>query len=217
VPGEFAAGKASLSAGSQFAAAMVLRWSADGRQLAFAWNASAIRVLDATAPDGNLITSSRAIAGIRTTYTSEGSFTCHAAQGWQLIAGGQGVICGGSAQTELLQTSPASSAPASTASGGACTENQRTLVGFVQETTDSQGSSSMGLTASESECTSQVKTGDGAYIGWANADGSTLIGSQVWDGHSRFGIFQGERFTPLAALPVSVPVPTGVLVGTYAW
>jgi hypothetical protein len=67
------------------------------------------------------------------------------------------------------------------------------------------------------ECPSQVQTGDGAYIGWANADGSVIIGSQVWAGHERFGIFRGGNFTPLPALPVSVPVPAGVMDGTGAW
>ena len=54
---------------SQFTAARVLRWSSDGRQLAFAWNSTAIRVLDASAPDGNLITSSSLLAVIGTTHT----------------------------------------------------------------------------------------------------------------------------------------------------
>jgi hypothetical protein len=40
---------------------------------------------------------------------------------------------------------------------------------------------------------------NGAYLGWASADGSVLIGSQVCDGQSRFGIFRGSHFTPLPA------------------
>lgn len=44
-----------------------------------------------------------------------------------------------------------------------------------------------------------------------------LVGSLAWDGHVRFGIFRGSQFTALPALPVSVPVPAGVLVGTVAW
>jgi hypothetical protein len=34
----------------------------------------------------------------------------------------------------------------------------------------------------------------------AHADGSVIIGSQVWAGHERFGIFRGGNFTPLPAL-----------------
>jgi hypothetical protein len=39
----------------------------------------------------------------------------------------------------------------------------------------------------------------------------------VWDGHVRFGLFRDGQFTPLPSLPVSVPVPTGALIGTYDW
>ena len=96
VPGQLAVESESATGGSsQFTAAMVLRWSSDGRQLAFAWNSSAIRVLDASAPDGNLITSSSLLAAIGTTVSKVSSFACNASQGWQLIAGGQGVICAG--------------------------------------------------------------------------------------------------------------------------
>ena len=64
---------------------------------------------------------------------------------------------------------------------------------------------------------SSTEVGDGAYIGWTNANGTILIGSLVWDGHLRFGVFRGDRFTPLPALPNSLPVPAGVMDGTIAW
>ena len=208
VPGELAVEPASVSKGSEFTATKVLRWSSDARQLAFAWNSSAIRVLDATAPDGNLITRSRTLAAIGTTDVTGGSFTCNASQGWQLIADGQGVVCAGSTQTKIPQTSPASSVQ----SAAECARSQRTFIGFLQET-----GSTNGLTDYESECSAQVEYPDGAYIGWANADGSTVIGSLLWNGHVRFGVFNSGRFTPLPALPVSVPVPTGILIGTYDW
>ena len=68
VPGQLAVESASAAGGSsQFTAARVLRWSPDGQQLAFAWNSTAIRVLDVSAPDGNLITSSSLLAAIGTT------------------------------------------------------------------------------------------------------------------------------------------------------
>jgi hypothetical protein len=67
------------------------------------------------------------------------------------------------------------------------------------------------------ECSGQVQAGDGAYIGWSNADGTVMIGSLVWNGHSRFGIFRGGHFTPLPALPISMPAPAGILPGTDAW
>ena len=194
---------------SQFTAARALRWSPDGQQLAFAWNSTAIRVLDATGPDGNLITRSSVVAAIGTTHTASGSFTCDAAQGWELIAGAQAVICGGSAQAGLPLTSHAG--------GGACARSQRMIIGFLDETEGGQGGVAANLADLEPECPAQAGDTDGAYIGWANADASVVVGSEVWDGHVRFGVFRDGRFTALPALPVSVPVPTGVLIGTYAW
>ena len=67
------------------------------------------------------------------------------------------------------------------------------------------------------ECSAHAAYPDGAYIGWANADGSVVIGSLVWDDHVRFGLFRDGRFTALPSLPVSVPVPIAVLIGTYDW
>jgi hypothetical protein len=71
--------------------------------------------------------------------------------------------------------------------------------------------------ASGSYCSAQGEPVNGAYIGWANADGTEVVGSQVCGGQSRFGIFRGSTFTPLPALPDSVPVPAGVMDGTVAW
>jgi hypothetical protein len=210
VPGAVAVESWTASGGSsQFTAARVLRWSSDGRELAFAWNSAAIRVLDVSAPDGNLITSSSLIAAIGTTVNKHSSVTCNASQGWQLIAGGQGVICGGSVKAD--------GPPTSVGSGGACTYSGRTSIGFLEEIKDGQGSVPTSLVDFEPECSAQAGDTDGAYVGWANADGSVVIGSLVWDGHVRFGLFRDGRFTPLPALPVSVPVPTGVLIGTYDW
>jgi hypothetical protein len=209
VPGTVAVESWTASGGSsQFTAARVLRWSSDGRRLAFAWNSTAIRALDASAPDGNLITSSTPLATIGTTGDKHNSVTCNASQGWELIAGGQGVICGGSVKAD---------GPTSTGSGGACTYRGRTSIGFLEETNDGKGGVPTSLVDFEPECSATAGYPDGAYIGWANADGSVVIGSQVWDGHVRFGLFRDGRFTPLPALPVSVPVPTGVLIGTYDW
>jgi hypothetical protein len=209
VPGVLAVEPASVSKGSQFTGARVLRWSSDGQQLAFAWNSTAIRVLDVSAPDGNLITSSSLLAAIGTTHTKIGGYTCDASQGWQLIAGGQAVICAGSVQPKLLSTG--------VDSGGACTPSPRTVIGFLQESSADQGDVAANLADVEPECPAQAGDTDGAYIGWANADGSVVIGSLIWDGHVRFGVFRDGRFTPLPALPVSVPVPSGVLIGTYDW
>jgi hypothetical protein len=195
--------------------AQVVRWSPDGRQLAFTWNASDVWVLDAAAPDGDLIASSRPLAGIGTGYDSLGSLTCNAWQGWQPItvtkgaAAGQGIVCAGSAQSG--QYTPCSS-PTSTK----CKYAQRNSVGFLRATKDSQGGSYQGLDSGYA-CPSVSQPENGAYLGWANADGSEVIGSQVCGGHARFGIFRGGKFTPLPALPVSMPLPAGMMAGTVAW
>jgi hypothetical protein len=212
-PGQLTAQK--LPAGTWQFTLMVLRWSADGSQLAFAWNATAIRVLDATAPDGDLVASSRQLAAIGTTYATEASFTCHATQGWQLITiakgaeAGQGIVCGASLQSGqyTICTSPTDTK---------CKYTQRDSIGFLRATHNGQGGSFLGLD-NGSDCPSQAEPGTGAYLGWANADGSAVIGSQVCAGHSRFGIFYGSTFTPLPALPESMPASAGVMYGTVAW
>ena len=154
-------------------------------------------MLDASAPDGNLITSSSVLATIGTTGNKDSSVTCDASQGWQLTEGGQGVICAGSVKAD--------GPPASVGSGGACTYGGRTSIGFLKETKDGQGGVPTSLVDFEPECSAKAGYPDGAYIGWANADGSVVIGSQVWDGHVRFGLFRDGGFTPLPALPVVGP------------
>ena len=199
-PGELTAEKVPAS-GWQFTA-RVLRWSADGRQLAFAWNASAIRELAPTAPSGNLLTASKEVGWIGTGYDSLGSFTCRAAQGWQLItiaqgaAAGRGTVCAGYAQTY--------------------TRTKQNSVGFLRATQNSQGGGYGGL-ESGSGCPSVSPPDNGAYLGWASADGSVVIGSEVCGGHARFGVFSGSKFTSLPALPSSGPGPDGLMDGTVAW
>ena len=122
---------ASAAGGSsQFTAARVLRWSPDGRQLAFAWNSTAIRVLDASAPDGNLITSSRQLAAIGTTDNKVSGYSCNASQGWQLLAGGQGSSARGAFGRGCCRpASPAADVLASL----------RTDIGFLEETRGDPG------------------------------------------------------------------------------
>lgn len=213
-PGGFAAEKAP--AGSWQSTTSVLRWSPDGRQLAFAWDASSIRALIASGPGGNLMTRSRLIAAIGATYDPEASFTCDAAQGWQFItvaqgsAAGQGTVCAGSAQLDLLR-------PCTSPTDTSCKFTPQNSIGFIRATENSQGDSFMGIEAGD-DCSSLDKPGNGAYLGWANIDGSEVIGSQVCAGHSRFGIFRGNTsFTPLPALPAPLPVAPAVMAGTVAW
>jgi hypothetical protein len=181
---------------------MVLRWSADGGKVAFAWNAATIRALDATAPNGNLLAASTSLAGIATAPTPILSpLTCDATRGWELIDEGTGVVCASS----WLPLG-----------GGKCASGHLVTFGFAL---DGMLMPSLAVTrlASVTECSGQAQPGDGAYLGWAHKDGGILIGSLVRNGHSRFGIFRYDQYTPLPALPISMPLPAGVLVGTDAW
>jgi hypothetical protein len=201
--------------GSMQFTAMVLRWSAGGSQLAFAWNASTIRVLDPNAPDGDLIASSRLLAGIGIAYASMGNFTCDAAQGWQPITitrgaeAGQGVVCAGNSQSDRYTS-------CTSQTKSKCTYTQWTSIGFLRATQLAGGGSYMGLDIG-SACDSKAEPVNGAYLGWSNLDGSEVIGSLVCGGRSRFGIFRGKTFTPLPPLPNSLPVPPGVMDGAVAW
>ena len=212
--GELMAAKVPAGGSWQYTA-LVLRWSADGRQLAFAWNAAAIRVLDAAAPDGDLIGGSRPLSAIGTTYATLSSFTCQAAHGWQVVtvtkgaAAGQGVVCAGSSQTGRYTA-------CTSRTDTKCAYTQRNFIGFLRVTHDSQGATYQGMGVS-SDCPRLTAPDNAAYLGWANADGSVIIGSELCAGHARFGIFSGGGFTPLPALPNSLPVTTGVLEGTLAW
>jgi hypothetical protein len=201
-PGQITAAKPQP--GSMEFPGATLRWSADGRQLAFTWNASAIRVLSATAPDGNLITASRLLASIGTGYSPDGaSYTCDAAHGWALIADGQGTMCAGALELD-----------SGSCAGGKCTPVTQVYAGFLRQTPYGQGGSETEVVDRVSGCSDQAQPGEGAYIGWANADGSVVIGSFVCGQRSRFGVFRGNGFAPL---PASPPLTSGVLYGTDAW
>ena len=201
--------------------AMSLRWSADGRTLAFTWNAGEIRALDPAAPDGNLLTRSSMLAGIGTGAIPSGaSITCDPDHGWAVVAGGRGTVCAGTWSTGTARTgsslSPAS-AGSSPASAGTCPSGQRVSYGFELDTPYGQDGREGQLLAPVAECPGQAQPSDGAYLGWANADGSVLIGFQAWNGHVRFGIFRGNRFTPLPPALAPRLQPTGEFVGTDAW
>ncbi|MGH3262807.1 MAG: hypothetical protein ACRDNS_12495 [Trebonia sp.] len=147
-----------------------------------------------------VLAKTRQLTWIGTGNTLESTVTCRAAQGWQPItvtkgdAAGQGSACAGSE----LYGNP-----------------QRNHLGFVL----SYGNSHEGVTglSAESVCSATPEPANAAYLGWANGDGSEVIGSQVCGGHVRFGLFHGAAFTPLPALPTSVPTGSGVMIGTDAW
>jgi hypothetical protein len=208
-PGKFAAAfNRNLPADH---AALALRWSPDGSHLGFTWNATAIRSLDVTAPDGSLLSRSTALLAIGPTYSGIGSvFICDAWQGWSLLDGGSGVLCAGS-----LDNSGVSRAAGDKPLKGS--------VGFVLERHFTGGEeTSMALAVPLK--TSKAGTGDAAYLGWANGDGSVVIGSTVADGKTRSGILRKGRFSAWPTLPgvtvgvgARAVVPVGVRYGADAW
>jgi hypothetical protein len=199
---------AKTQPGSWLYTATTLRWSSDGRQLAFDWGGLSIRTIDAAAPDGDLIAASRPVAVTGTTYATLGSFTCDALQGWQLIEDGQGIVCAGSSHTSIAKPCGI---------GVPCTYVQRDALGFVRQQVTAQGGTETSFYDGETTGTGPAAPGDGAYLGWANADGSVVVGSLVRDGQAHFGIFRDGTFTALPALPPSAPRPAGALLGTVTW
>jgi surface antigen len=201
--GKFAAHSLNLS-GER--AGLALRWSPDGSHLGFAWNAKEIRALDVAAPDGNLVTRSTSLLAIGPTYSGIGTaFICHAWQGWSLLGGGNGVLCAGSVDT----------------SGVSRMVGQKPLhgvVGSVLEKHFADGGTNTCMTAVAPLKATKAGPEDGAYLGWANADGTVVIGSTIADGKTRFGIFRQDRFSALPALPgAGALVPVGVLDGADVW
>ena len=185
---------------------LALRWSPDGSHLGFTWNAREIRAIPVTAPDGSLLTRSRSVLAIGPTYTGIGSaLICDAWQGWSLLEGGTGALCAGSTDTSGVSR-PFGDKP--------LTGN----VGFVFQKQFRDGSSLRGMSAGAPLKTTKAGPEDGAYLGWANADGTVVIGTTIADGKTRFGIFRNGRFSALPALPgAGALVPAGVLYGADVW
>ena len=180
---------------------MVLRWSPDGRQLAFTWNASAIRVLDATAPDGDLIAKSKLDAGIGTVFLDGVSITCDAAQGWQPITVTKGAA--GLRGDRLRWQRAGQATPSGTPSASCAPDrsSQESYVGLAS------GSSAPPRAGRSTAPTSAGQT----------PMGSEVCGSGMAGGHGRYLGSSCSTFTPLPALPDSVPVPAGVMDGNVAW
>jgi hypothetical protein len=182
---------------------MTLRWTPDGQHVAYAWNGTAIRIIGAATPNGNLSVSAT-MAVIGTGYTPEGSsVSCNAAHGWNMILGAQGwaVACAGTWQAAT---------PPGQTSAALCRNSHTVTFGIdVQSAYQGNGSENLQLAQQPqaTECSSQVKPGDGVSIAWMNAD-DTVIGSLVQRGQARFGIFTGgnppgSSFTALPSPPAS--------------
>ena len=201
--GQFAA--ASGQPGPAADAAMALRWFPGGQALAFAWNGTAIRRIDVTAPDGDLLATGDTIAAIGTAVVGSAdentpagtAVTCDAAHGWDVFVGAQGytVDC---AATWQAATPPGRRSAAVCRDGNPVSFGIDTQQPHAENVPNGRLTLQIGAQSLATECTGQVHPGDGVSIAWTSADGA-VTGSLVQDGHARFGVFAGGSFAPLPA------------------
>jgi hypothetical protein len=185
--------------------ATALRWTPDGRELAYAWNGTEIRLIDLTAQgpgpgqDENLVAASRLRSGIGSVYTPAGAyFTCDAIDGWSLSTGGKTVNCAGTFT------------PMRPATGPGCDKSARAYQAIVQQIALPGGAGELTtLAESPPACTSVGSRTLGPSLGWSGADGSTAI-ARLSDGllidpaTVKYGVYAKNKFTALPALPDTV-------------
>jgi hypothetical protein len=202
----------------QEAAGIAMRWTPDGRGLAFAFHADAapgrygdgynpvasIRLLDTSAPGSDLMASSRELAAADFGYNPEhGARTrCLAGSGWSVLGNGDGVSC--AAEWALPGKSPSqpgqlpaghqAGCPAPPATGEATP--QPLEVGFWRQYDESVG-------PVYGPC--PVATSAGIRLAWASPDGKTALGAVGQPGHPVFGLFSGGNIRELPPPPANVP------------
>jgi hypothetical protein len=198
------------------ALAAALRWTPDGRDLAFAWNGSEIRLLNLasqTSRQGDLGQASTLIAGIGPAYAGSGAvFTCDAADGWALSTGATTFTCAGSFTPANMAPVPAPGQKAP-ATGAACGKAAPAHLAFIQQTALSGGATELSLRAESATCISANSSGSAATLGWVSPDGSKFIGMLQTDfaSDAQYGIFTEKKFTKLP------PLPSTVSLTSVAW
>jgi hypothetical protein len=207
----------------QDAGGISMRWTADGRGLAYAFHANAapgkqgfgydraasIRLLDTTAPGSDLIASSQVLSGPGPVYTPGGGngTQCLAGNGWSLSTDGQAVTCAAAWGTPGPRL-PAGQRPAQCArpeAGPAA----RPLAGFGFWRQLSLPGGGGELDTIYGVC--PVATPAGVQLFWASPDGATVLGTLDYPGHSMFGLFRKEAFRQLP------PPPPGTPLASIAW
>jgi hypothetical protein len=187
------------------ALATALRWTPDGRDLAFAWNGSEIRLLNLASPassQNDLGKASTLLAGIGPSYTGVGSiFTCDAANGWSISTGATTFTCAGSYTPVSLAPVPAPGATAP-ATRTACDKATPIHLAIIQRVSFADGSTELSTLVQSPVCTSVNSRGTAATLGWASPDGSKIIGMLSIDiTDVQYGIFTKNKFTKLPPLP----------------
>jgi RNA polymerase sigma factor (sigma-70 family) len=175
--------------------AMTLRWTADGLWLAFTWNGTSIRVLNAAgAAGGDLIANSGPAMPISSPAAGSGSdapLRCDLTQGWAVADGGRWVTCavaGGSWARHRPRQA------------GGCAHGSPTATLGIARFAAPDGRLDHVLYAVSAPCDPGQF---GIRLAWAAPDGNTAVGQSVLPAPSgpldAFGFMRGGRFFPLPA------------------
>jgi hypothetical protein len=202
----------------QEAAGIAMRWTPDGRGLAFAFHAGAapgrygygynpvasIRLLDTSALGSDLMADSRGLAAADFGHNpGNGTGTrCLAGSGWGVLANGYGVSC--AAEWTLPSKSPSQTGQLPAGHQAGCltppatgeATSQPLEVGFWRQYHESEG-------PVYGPC--PVATSAGIQLAWASPDGETVLGAVGQPGHQVFGLFSGGNIHELPPPPVNVP------------
>jgi hypothetical protein len=199
-----------------------MRWTADGRRLAYAFRANAttgkqggyhraasIRLLDTTAPGSDLLANSRVLNGPGPVYNPGGGMgtQCLAGNGWSLSADGQGVSCAAEWGTPGARL-PAGTRPAKCARPmpGPGTPQQAGF-GFWRQSWRPGGGGE--LETIYGVC--PAATAADVQLFWASPDGTMVLGNLDYPGHSMFGLFSKGTFRQVP------PPPPGTPLTSIAW
>ncbi|HEY0937126.1 MAG TPA: hypothetical protein VGD91_25730, partial [Trebonia sp.] len=191
-----------------------LRWTPDG-ELAFAWNGSAIRLLNlATAASraGDLLQASTPRASAGVTYTGSGAvFTCTASGGWSLSRGAAVFTCAGSftpASTGVAYGAGQTPPPLHPA----CPRATPAHPALIQQQAISGGGSEVSVVARSPVCAPAAPNEGGASLGWSGPDGTAAVAmlSPGYGAGGYYGLYyqKNSRFTALPALPVTSSLTT---------
>jgi hypothetical protein len=208
----------------QEAAGIAMRWTPDGRGLAFAFHANAapgrygygynpvasIRLLDTSAPGSDLMAGSRELAAADFGYNpGNGAGTrCLAGSGWSVLANGYGVSC--AAEWALPSKSPSQPGhlPAGRQAGcptppatGEARPQQPLEAGFWRQYYEPEVGGGGGSVYGPCP----LATSAGIRLAWASTDGKTVLGAVGQPGHPLFGLFSGGTIHELPPPPANVP------------
>jgi hypothetical protein len=196
-----------------------LRWTADGRGIAFAFHANAapgklgygydrlasIRLLDTTAPGSDLIANSRVLAAPGPGYNPGNGVgvQCLVPRGWSLSADGRAVTCAAqwTAPGGKLPAGPRQQGCPGSAAGAAAA--QAGAPGFWRQFSLPGGGGGGGTVYGP--CVAAAPAG--VHLFWASPDGQMVLGLVGPSGRAEFGLFSaGRDFIGLADPPGNVPL-----------